>query len=62
MSFGSAPKPKEPPPPPKKSDGMDEATLFRRRTTATSGVAANFLGGGAGEPGSVGKLGLTGAG
>lgn len=54
------PKPDSPPPPPRKDQGVADATVVKRRLTGSSGIVSTFLGGAAGEPGTVGKLGLTG--
>lgn len=53
--------PKVPPPPVRLDDkSAAEADIFRRKQRSKSGVASTFLMGSSGEPGSVGKLGLTG--
>lgn len=61
MGF-STPKPQQPKNTPTRldSEAVTEATDERRRLRAGSGIVSSFLGGAAGEPGVVGKLGLTG--
>ena len=58
----SSPKPPEPPPPPIREDpaATADADNVRRRRVASSGIASTFLLGSSGQPGTVGKVGLTG--